>query len=454
MGQALNRFIRTGLCLLFFWITSPLQAAPGNQFILRTPAASRDGVLSRNGLQLLRSVEGVGHDIFLVSGPVGVPPDLLEAQVKSEPEVQDFEPVGDVVIPETSPGLNLNQSTVAILDSITNQALVAYYGDNVRSSYVNQLAGILIHLSDTHRLASGAGIVAVIDTGVDPKHPALSRWLVPGYNFIHNLVGSASEWVDLDQSTIAILDQSTVAILDASHAAVLNQSTVAILDQSTVAILDTTKIPPAFGHGTMVAGVVHLIAPTAQIMPLKAFRADGTSNTFDVIRAIYYAVDHGANVINMSFSLVGNSRELVRAVNYATEHRVICVASVGNAGKDTLTYPAALRNVLGVASTSNLDVRSQFSNYGTSLVTLAAPGEGIVTTYPGAHYAAAWGTSFSTPMVAGAPALLLQNDPTVDFFRGIDFLSHARELTSDLGYGRLDLYQAITRQFKFLGIKF
>src|SRR2546422_6667019 len=101
-------------------------------------------------------------------------------------------------------------------------------------------------------------------------------------------------------------------------------------NQSTASILDTTQVPQAFGHGTMVAGIIHLVAPTAQIMPLKAFKADGTSNLFDILRAIYFAVDHGAKVINMSFSMVNSSPELVRAINYANGHGLICVSSAGN----------------------------------------------------------------------------------------------------------------------------
>src|SRR2546426_9603627 len=92
------------------------------------------------------------------------------------------------------------------------------------------------------------------------------------------------------QSTASILDQSTASILDQNTIVVLNQSTASILNQSTASILDTTQVPQAFGHGTMVAGIIHLVAPTAQIMPLKAFKADGTSNLFDIRRAIYFAV--------------------------------------------------------------------------------------------------------------------------------------------------------------------
>ena len=110
--------------------------------------------------------------------------------------------------------------------------------------------------------------------------------------------------------------------------------------------LDPSQLPAAFGHGTMVAGIVHLVAPTARIMPLKAFTADGTSRTFDIVRAIYYAVDHGARVINMSFSAAMPSPEIARAINYATDRGVICVASAGNLGREVVVYPGGFRNVL------------------------------------------------------------------------------------------------------------
>ena len=87
-----------------------------------------------------------------------------------------------------------------------------------------------------------------------------------------------------------------------------NGSTLALVDQSTASHIDLSQLPHAFGHGTMVAGLIHLAAPAAKIMPLKAFDADGNANIFDIERAIYYAVDHGARVINMSFSSADTSR--------------------------------------------------------------------------------------------------------------------------------------------------
>ncbi|MBZ5536642.1 MAG: S8 family serine peptidase [Acidobacteriia bacterium] len=450
MRQNVRRHFQVALILAIFLFALQLQAATPDICILRTSAASLQGVLDKYNLQLLGSVDGT-HGLYLVQEPATADPGTMDAIVKADPAVQNFEELIPAVIPENPATLqagSMTPSTSSLSTLASSQAFVSYAGDSVWNSYLNQPAASIINLSGAHQYATGKGIVAVIDTGIDPNHPVLKRWITPGYDFVNNVLGSASEWVDLNQSTVAFLDQSTVAFLDGSNQAILNQSTVAFLDQSTVAFLDTNNLPVAFGHGTMVAGIIHLVAPTAKIMPLKAFRADGTSNSFDIIRAIYYAVDNGADVINMSFSMASPSAELVRAINYAADHGVICVASAGNAGSDNLSFPAALRNVIGVASTAWNDARSTFSNYGSSLVALAAPGEAIITTFPGNHYAAVWGTSFSAPFVSGAPALIQQIYSNTNYNNSMNTLSHAKQLTSDLGFGRLDLYMALNYLLK------
>ena len=437
-----------GLVTLFFAL--PASSATKDEFILGCAPTALNGVASRHGMTVLTSVDS--RNIFLVRGPAGASPTQLVDEVEADSDVALFEPNRDVLVPESPAGLKLNQSTASVLDTLGTPSAITFFGSSVLSSYVNQPAAVLIRRAETHQfLATGVGIVAVIDTGVDPNHPVLKNSLIPGFDFTRNLPGIPSEFADLSQSTASILDQSMASILDQNTVVLLNQSTASILDQSTASILDTTQVPQAFGHGTMVAGIIHLVAPTAQIMPLKAFRADGSSNLFDILRAVYFAVDHGAKVINMSFSFAGPSEELMRAMNFASERGVVCVSSTGNLGKETLAFPASFQNVLGVASTNNLDVRSTFSNFGAALADMAAPGEAIISTFPGKHYAAAWGTSFSTPFVSGAVALLVQAKPTIDPKDVYGSLSHTKKLNStEMGWGRLDVYRAVAHKVKIL----
>src|SRR5438105_13860100 len=176
---------------------------------------------------------------------------------------------------------------------LNDRTPVSFYGTTVWEGYVTQPAVQLIRSDAAHTTynATGAGItVAVIDTGVDPDNPVLKSVLISGYDFTRNVAGGSEK---------ADVSQSTVAVLDSTQPAQVNQSTVAVLDQSTVAVLDTSKYA-AFGHGTMTSGIVHLVAPQAKIMPLKAFKADGSGYASDVLRAVYYAMKNGAKVLNMS----------------------------------------------------------------------------------------------------------------------------------------------------------
>src|SRR5579863_2558798 len=358
---------------------------------------------------------------------------------------------------------------------LTDEAPYWYYGTTVWHGYVYQPGNTLIRTNTTHSAfnTAGSGVtVADIDTGVDPNHPVLKNSLVAGYDFTRNQNGG-SEMSDVSQSTVAVLDGGE------TQTARVSQSTVAVLDQSTVAVLDGNPSYSAFGHGTMTAGIIHLVAPQAKIMPLKAFQANGTAYNSDILRAIYYAVGHGAKVINMSFNYTTSSQQLANAVNYATASGVICVAAAGNSGEQTTVYPAALKGVIDVASTSNSDTQSTFSNYGAPPVWLAAPGEGVMTTYPFGTYAAGWGTSFSTPLVTGTTALMVSeynnqhssgggglslsllgisislggaNTPSWEP-QAANALAHAQNISNpQLGHGRLDTYQAVQAWRKSLGL--
>jgi subtilisin family serine protease len=414
-----------------------LPAMAQDKFVLVTNSAKVQDVCGRHGLAQVTQISK--HGVFLVSTFSQDP------SIATDPDVQSFEQDHALNVPELSGATiaNLTQSTTSILDGLPGRSVVKYFGSSVASNYVQQPATALIHNGDAQNATGliGTGItVAMIDTGVDFTHPALQSVLLPGYNFIDES-NTPSELGDLTPAAAAALTQSTTSILDGQNLVIQNASTVAILSQSTTSILDGP--PSAFGHGTMTAGMVHLIAPGARIMPLKAFAGDGSSDLFNIIRAIYYAADQGANVISMSFELSQTSPALQAAIQYAVNKNVIVVAASGNDGKQMLVYPAGYNTVIGVGSTDNQDAKSTFTNFGTNGVFVAAPGEGVITTYPGGNYAAAWGTSFSTPLVAGEAALILQAKPS---FKSSDVANAISRATAvqQMGHGRADLCLALS----------
>jgi subtilisin family serine protease len=364
-------------------------------------------------------------EVFLLTSPLDLPLHLvLGVPGVLEVEVDQAGRTMDAVTPGPVPS--------ALYDSTP----VSYYGSTVRRGYLEQPAAHIVGVPSAQSAfnVAGSGIVAVIDTGVDTAHPVLQGVLLPGYDFTRNRSG-ADERGDVTQSTTAVVDGTGTAIVE--------QSTTAVIDGGRANTLNQPKYR-GFGHGTMVAGVVHLVAPKALIMPLKAFHADGTGYASDVIRAIYYAANHRADVLNMSFSFTSPSLFLQTALTYANLTGAVAVASAGNSGQQTLVYPAAYQSlVMGVASTTNDDALSAFSNYGSRLVWVGAPGEGVVTLYPYGTYAAASGTSFSTPFVSGAAALLLDLRPGCVQPLAARAIGHARYISDAVGNGRLDLHQAL-----------
>jgi len=334
------------------------------------------------------------------------------------------------------PGVALMSGAPGLSDS----APVNYYGTIVWHGYVTQPAAEIINLQTAQSSfqVSGTGIVADIDTGVDPLHPALMPVLLQGYDFTRAQPG-ASEWLDVNGTSNGI---SSSGSQDAQPVMV-QQSTAAVLDQSTAAVLDGGPYSD-FGHGTMTAGLIHLAAPTAKILPLKAFSANGEGDLSNIIAALYFAVQNGANVVNMSFDVTVPSPALSAAISYANQSGVVLVASAGNENMSARVYPASLNPyVVGIASTSNADVKSSFSNYGTADVWIAAPGENVMSTYPGGTYASSSGTSFSCPLVTGTVALLMDARGGVNQSNAAGALAHARPLTPNMNHGRLDVYQAV-----------
>lgn len=424
--------------LLFVLLLSglwPIGVLGNNRFIVRYAAGLEEleEACERLDCTVVNSVDGARKQVFLVTSSREIDPAGLLAALRNTPGVTSAELDQEVAL---ATGMN---EAGAIPQGLTDADPVEYFGAAVSHGYVHQPSAAIVRVSEAQNTfhVAGTGIVADIGTGVDPNHPALRSVLLPGWDFTRNQPGGW-ETRDLQPG----FQQSPTC--SGCPVAIVNQSTAAVLDQSTAAFLSGNSQYAAFGHGTMVLGIIHLVAPQAKLLPLKAFRSDGRGFLSDILTAIYFAVWNQAKVINMSFDLQTKSPELSKVLDFARRHDVICVASAGNAGKMEIVYPAALQSdVMGVASTNDSDQRSTFSNFGDAIVWVAAPGEAIISTYPFGTYGAAWGTSFSAPFVAGAADLLFDQRPSTDESQAAAAVAHAVPIAPNMGNGRLDLVQAL-----------
>jgi Subtilase family len=428
----MKRYLWLAAALLTLVSAKPARA--DNRFIVRSTlgSAALSQLCLLQNCTVVTAIDGTLNQLFLLTTPSAVDPTTFLNLLRGTPGIVDAEL--DQVLSLVG-GLNAVTTPPA---GLTDSAPVNYFGTSVWNGYANQPASSIVHVQDAQNTfqVSGKGIVADIDTGVDPNHPALKSVLLAGYDFTRNQPGG-SEMTDFTSTAPSPCPSCQPAIV--------NQSTAAVLDQSTAAVLDGNVQYAAFGHGTMVMGVIHLVAPNAQLLPLKAFQSSGTGYLSDILRAIYYAAQNNANVINMSFDFNTPSQELSSALDYANQLNIVCVASAGNDGAMETVYPAALQtDVMGVASTSDLDTRSTFSNFGNAIVWVAAPGEAIITTYPFSTYSAGWGTSFSAPFVSGGAALLRALRTGINQSLASAAIAHAQFVGADMGNGRLDLLMALT----------
>ena len=328
------------------------------------------------------------------------------------------------------------QQTASSLDPYT---LTTFYGTTVLQAYVDQPAVQITQVNEARTLSTGAATrVGYIDTGVDFSHPALSPWLDPGIDVLFGQTASEEE-------ASSPLTQQMASLLDDRFTFILNQAMASLLDGDN----PSGTLPSALGHGTLVAGIIHLFAPESRIVPIKAFDAYGNTTIFTIVDALYRAKELDVDVLNMSFSISNASDILHKAIIDVSASGVVMVASSGNDSREmTDIYPAAYPQVISVAATDFADRLASFSNYGKS-VSVAAPGAYVVSTVPGGKYAAAWGTSFSAPIVSGTIALIAsgrgrgQSDSMMAIVTAdsIDDLNPGLE--KKLGKGRINVQRAL-----------
>jgi type VII secretion-associated serine protease mycosin len=268
----------------------------------------------------------------------------------------------------------------------------------------------LIGMEQSWEISQGRSdvTVAVVDTGIDLNHPEFQGKLVDGHNIIE----------------------------------------------------DTNNPQDDNGHGTHVAGVIAAKTNNAtgiagmnwkcKLMPVKAIGSDGSGTAFDIAQGIYWATDHGADVINLSVGNYTSSAALQEACRYAYDRNVVLVAATGNDATDQPGYPAAYKEVLGVSAVDHNSQRADFSNFG-DYVDVVAPGVDIASTYIYSDYAALSGTSMACPHVAALASLIRSVHPKMKNTQVMDLI---RKTATDLGqpgkdqlfgYGMINVNAALTR---------
>ena len=310
---------------------------------------------------------------------------------------------------------------------------------------------------------SSAVVIAIIDTGIDLEHPDLKDNI----------------WVNSDEIAGDGIDNDGNGYIDDIHGWDFVSETA---DPGPKLL--TGYDVGALVHGTIVAGAagavgnneigVAGVAWDVSLMSLRALDHTGTGDSGNVVKAVNYAVDNGADIINLSVVGTDNDSRLADAIKRAYENDVAVVAAAGNEGDDHQVSdladdphfpvchdgPSGENYVVGVAGVDQFDQRASYSNFGDTCIDIAAPGSFIVTTQyfqpaiPGLRrrYTDQWsGTSLAAPIVSGALALLKSARPDISIHSLVEALlatasnidAENPQYVGQLGSGRIALKAAL-----------
>ncbi len=277
-------------------------------------------------------------------------------------------------------------------------------------------------------------VVAVIDSGIDHTIPQLQDCL----------------WVNEDEIPDNDVDDDRNGYIDDVHGWDFR-------DGDASSLVGT----PIHGHGTGVAAILAArpgrypivgVAPGVRLIDVRFL---DSSNTFrssdwkDFGRAVAYAVDNGADIINLSiFANAKPPSSFEQAIAAARARGVIVVGIAGNQGKAEVMYPGRYDSLVTVSAVSVTDQLASFSSYGSE-IDICAPGEAVMTFTVGGRVISQSGTSFSAPHVSGVLALLLSASPGLAPDRAVEILEATatdlgvRGQDSRFGYGIVDAWAAI-----------
>ena len=414
-----------------------------DRLIVRFKSSNASGSVSEMAASETNSIAGasIRKDFSQIGVPglaiMQVPEGNLSQAMSAYKQNTNVEYVEPDYVLQT-PDLTANESVVQSSSAVTPND--PYYGDLWGLHNTGQssgTSGVDIDGPDAWGLTTGSSdvTIAVVDTGVEYTHPDLS----------------ANMWINSNDPVNGVDDDGNGYIDDYRGWDFANKDNDPLDD---------------YGHGTHCAGIIGAVGNNGigvtgvnwnvKIMPLKFLDSSGSGYTSDAISAILYANKMGADVISCSWGGSGVTRSLKDAID-ASSAVVLCAA--GNGGSDgvgddndaTPFYPASYSssNLLSVASITNTNARSSFSNYGLMSVDLGAPGSKIESTYLNQKYAYLSGTSMATPYVAGVAGLLLSKEPGLLNTQVISRIMSSTDAVPDLSGktvsgGRVNAYRALS----------
>jgi hypothetical protein len=394
-----NRIIDLVLLLtivLSFYPVSALEDPFRGQAIMALAIGEApDCVLAEINAWVIDSIPG--EQIFLISFPEDVPVQAIIDSLLDHSGVLFAEPNYRAGM------LGTYQASISFPD----ENAPAFEAGNSPADFYEQTALATIGADSAQQLSLGDEVqVAIIDIGVDLIQPLLDYVsMMPGYDFVDD---------DADPT-----DDSGLV----------------------------------YGHGTFVSGLVALMAPDCQQIPIRAFDSNGHGNGFALAQAIHYSIDHGADVVHVSFGMYDSSLTLNRACSIAVAAGLTMVASSGNNASDAPSYPASLPGIIAVSAIDTLDLLAEFSSFG-NFIDVCVPGVNLYSALAGEYAWGTWdGTPFAAALVSATCALVLTLDSS---FSAVDMEEHIRATaTRELqwgtvvppdiyyGYGRLDAGSAV-----------